>query len=129
MKSRTLYIILALILISCHHSDFKLQIKNNTDFDIYVITYDTSSLDDYPNMVLDFDLIPKDSTKAMWSFNQSWEDCVKNSRNNGLNIFVIHRDTVEKYDRNPIVKTKNYYKQVFLTLEELEALKWKVVIE
>jgi hypothetical protein len=126
----TLIFCLCCLLYSCEGLDYKLEIKNETGFDIYVIDYDTSSLNDYPNKVLNFDsqFIAKDSVTKFGQYD-TWDSYVKNARNKGLNLFVILADTVDKLDRDYIIKNKIYCKQLFYSYEELKKLNWRVTIE
>lgn len=128
------YLILAclpFILFSCDEQDFKLEIQNSTEFDLYVYDHDTSTLTDYPNKILEMEtyFVGKGTKKSMGAFNVTWENVVKSSRNGGLNLFVIHADTVKKYDKDYIIKHEIYHQKLFFTLKELEAMKWLVEIK
>lgn len=115
-------------LFSCDFSDGKLRIKNSSPNDIYAVWFDLDSLDNYPNKVLDLDPIPKDSTKQMWCFNQKWEEYVSNSRNGGLNLFIIDASVIQSATRDSIVNNKLYKKKLFFTLANLKKLDWFIVI-
>lgn len=112
-------------------ADSKLIIVNSTKNDLYVIEYDTSSLVDYPNEVLNLDrsYILKDSIKKMTIFNRKWDNYVKNARNQKLNLFLILPDTMNKYSKDEIIKDEKYLKILSYDLKELNKIKWKVVIK
>lgn len=114
---------------ACDYTDYKLKVKNSTGSDAYFIIYDYSNLKNYPNnaLNLDGDLIRNGTTKKMGLFNQSWKDYVKNSTFGGLNIFVIHEDTVLNYQKDSIVKNEMYSKY-FYSLKELESKNWIIQI-
>lgn len=118
------------ILTSCEGYDYKLEIKNSTPNDMYVIHYDKNTLEDYPNKVFKIEsyLILKNSTKKMGVFGTTWEHVVQNSRNKGLNLFVIPVDTVNKYHKDTIIKHKNYYKQLYFSPSELDNKNWFIEI-
>ena len=129
MKLKLLFLLLLICTLnSCDWSDSKLRIKNSTPYDVYAICYDMDSLNDYPNKVLDLDFIPKDSIKQMWLFNQKWEEYVLNSRNGGLNLFIIESSVIKSATRDSIIENKLYYNQLFYTYAELERLEWFVTL-
>jgi hypothetical protein len=121
-------IFLLVILASCVSDQFdnKLKIINNLNCDLYIIDYDTTSLNDYPNHVLnlDYDLIRKNSIGDKAVFNRTWESCIKNAKNKKLNLFIIDAHTINAYSRDHIIQNKMYLKVISYSLEEVRKLNW-----
>ena len=123
---------IVLLLSSCiEKTDSKLEITNNLNFDLYVIVYDTSSLFDYPNEVLnlDKDFVKQRSTKKQRVFNRTWEDFINNARNKRINLFLVDARVMDKYKKEEIIRRELYVKVLSFSLEEMNRFRWKVVID
>jgi hypothetical protein len=128
-------ILISVLLFTCFScvydsADNKLKIINSTKSDLYILDYDTSSLEDYPNELLNLErsFFLKDSIKIMWLHNETWEDYIKGARNHKLNLFVISPDTIKKYTKDEIINGEKYTKVLSYSLKEIEKMKWKVVV-
>jgi hypothetical protein len=126
-----LFFVAALLFCSCEGYDNRLSIKSSLPYDVYVIDYDTSSLNDYPNAQLNTsnDFLESDSIRNIAAFGSSgWPGRVRSARNKKLNLFVIHADTARKYPKDIIIQRKLYCRQLAFSLKQLEQMKWQVEI-
>jgi hypothetical protein len=115
----------------CQEFDNKLVLVNQTQQDVYVITYDKPSLRDFPNRILnqENDFVANATSQKMGLFRLGgWNGYVENAVHKKLYLFVILADTVLKYPKEVIISDRKYLQVLSYDLEQLNKQKWRVVI-
>lgn len=113
----------------CNPYDNRLKVINKSNSNIYVVYHDTSTLSDYPNLVLNLDLVKIGDSISLITNRNGWPNHIKNSRNKRLNLFFIHQDTVKKRTKEFIILNEIYIKKVSYSLKEIENMNWQVIID
>lgn len=55
-----------------------------------------------------------------------WETFIESTIDKKIRLFIISKDSVDKYGWNKIFKNQIYNKKYELTIEDLEAMNWKI---
>jgi hypothetical protein len=123
--------LLFLLFISCDF-DVSLKLKNNSDEKI-AIEYQVMNIQD---SILDskycdktkHDIIGKNGEKILRTQNK-WELSLKNHPEKILRVFIINKDSLDKYGLCKIYSKQIFSKRFDLTYEDLEKMKWIIIYE
>ncbi len=58
---------------------------------------------------------------------KDWDSFFKTAKGNKLYLYIVSKDSIDKYGWYTIFKSKIYNKKYELTLEELEKKKWEII--
>lgn len=126
--------LLILLLASCVYDpgDGRLEIINHTKHDIAVYWH-SDTIPEYPS-INETELYLRDKIMvgdkaSQPADNGNWPKFVQNSLNKKLNLFIYNVDTLKAYHSIDTLNIKKLYKRLEYTIEELDRLDWKVVIE
>jgi hypothetical protein len=71
--------------------------------------------------------INKDTSVFLKDKPRTWEGYISNSKNGKMRIFIVSKDSVNKYGWE-ILLTKNIYTKVFkMDMKDLEKDKWQII--
>lgn len=129
MKKISILILLSIILCSNHCENFvdhvySIKIQNNSkDTILFYESYnypDTLIAKEKPRLVMVFP-----SEYSFLDSKEDWNEVLVPPKDT-LSIFILSKDTVDKYSWEEIRKTYNILKRYDLSLEDLENLTWTV---
>jgi len=80
---------------------------------------------DITDLYLSDIILPKETVEI--SRPMVWDDYINSSKDKKIRLFVIEKDSVDKYGWEYIHKENIYNKKHTLTFKSLEKMKWKLV--
>lgn len=123
-----------------------LMIKNNSKETIYtVLSNDNIIKDSYlyseyenketyekfrkENSLLIFRAIQPNEIGETSNRPKSWDTYLETSKEKKISLFIIHKDSIDKYGWFDVFKKNIYNKKYEFTIEDLDKQKWEVVYE
>jgi hypothetical protein len=140
-------IVLSFILLtfcSCDKLDTReLIVKNSSDKIIYSILSENDNMNDsgfYYEYQNDFDESKRGDYDAPFIFEKImsgkmiansdrpryWDNYFKRLEDKKARLFIVDKDSVDKYGWKKIFSKNIYSKKYFITLEKLDSLKWQI---
>lgn len=134
-------VLFCLFMISCMDYTDKegLIVYNGTDSEIYSILSNSDKISDsdyfasyrYDKTVSAFNIMEIAPDKEQKNKDRPvyWDSFFASSKDKKARLFIISKDSVDKYGWARIVKLKNrvYDKKYLLTKQDLEKAEWKIV--
>ena len=139
MKKNTILILLVAFFMSCEKKHSKLVIINNTIKPVYhyevfdtVFTLTENNFYNYPNYLIN----PNDTAKpTLFGGTQIrnkdynlWEERIKQSPSKHLSIFILNKDTLNKYPKDIIWKYNKYQSKHTFTIDSLKKCNWTLTL-
>jgi len=125
-----IYVLLTLTLLtSCVRDKVemrKLKISNNSNDMVYWIRSESGRFEK-PYFNSDLDTIPKQSIYSIGSFNVSWDARIERSKNKKLTIFIVAKDSIDKYGWEYVYKQGIITEKYIVDMEYLKKHKWSIV--
>ncbi len=128
------FLLLILFVEGCivHYSDIRLQVNNQSEFNIYVQEdVDTINLRLHADIgfMLPQYFIKSGSTIRMKKpgGEKAWEEYINESPDKKLHLYVFSEDTLKKYTKEQVIEGKKYLERLDVSVEELKANDWKVI--
>ncbi|GAB3303410.1 hypothetical protein GCM10027348_31300 [Hymenobacter tenuis] len=119
---------------SCDYYDSRLVLVNKTKTAICVeMAHDT--IPDYPSLnrsevCLSRSITPgTEAEQTIPGSMDEWVREVNRSKNKQLNLFIYATDSVRRYHSMDSLNQTHRYTTISLSLKELEAIDWRVIVE
>lgn len=104
--------------------DCRLNITNNSNKTIrYMIICNVPDTTRYYGSCHEGDISPKTSKKECVDSN--WENHFLN--NGSLRIYIIDKDTLNKYGINILFENRSFLKSLYLGIREADSLNWTII--
>lgn len=135
---------LLFIFCSCDKYDAReLVVKNNTDKIIFSILSENDNMNDggfYYEYQNGFDETERGDYDAPFIFQEIkkgqkfanhdrprfWDNYFNRLEDKKARVFIVQKDSVDKYGWKEIFKKNIYNKKYFITLEKLDSLNWQI---
>ncbi len=130
MRKIFIFITISIINISCmdKYDNRVLLVENNSKENIYTLIY-YDELNVYKSSPYEFSGLFKDSlllnTKKEINRPSDWKSYSKILDNN-IRLYIINKDSVDKYGWEGIYKHNIYNKKYLLDMDVLDSLNWKI---
>ena len=142
-KKHIVYLMLLFLLVSCHNYGPYLITNNKSHHSIFSIisfndnmsssSYYYEYQEGYVKRENDFPFIFKEIESNSQYENHDtplyWDNFFKLSKDNKIRLFIISKDSVDKYGWKQIFKRQIFNKKIELSKENLEKTDWKVTYE
>jgi hypothetical protein len=131
MQIKIILLTFLTLLYSCDITENRfITIKNNSNKTIhcYVSTEDTNSKNYNENEDLAID-IHKNDYNSINPVRVFWEDYLNKCKNGKLRLYIIKKDSVEKYGWQKINEKEIYNKKYKLDIQDLEKINWEIIFE
>jgi len=111
----------------------EVKIINKSKDTIYCLISYTNSIDNryvkYDNYRLDRRFVDIDSSANVYDKPRDWDTYISNSDDSKMRLFIISKDSINKYGFEEVVN-KNIYTKVYkLDIEDLNKMNWTVTYE
>jgi hypothetical protein len=120
----------SLLLTSCVYGDRvdnrKIKINNNSTLDVYFVKSESGSLKK-PFYDENTGVILRDSVGLVHSTTPSWDMLIDSSKDHKLSVFIVSKDSVDKYGWDYIYKKNIYIRRYLIDMNYLEKNKWTIV--
>jgi len=127
-------------MMSCSYDDNRLMIINQKNHSVCLETasdtllqYNAFSNQEYSlsdqEYFLKKEVTPGDIIILHYMGQGGWPGRVQHNKNQKLNLFVYHSDSVRKHDYNFDALEGRELEKISLSLEELEARNWHVIVK
>ena len=114
---------------SCDPVDNReLIVRNNTKGDIYWLFSENDTFI-MPYLRDDFDSIGVNLNGIIHSYSPTWEERINRSTNEQLVLYIIMKDTVEKYGWEKTFTMHKYYKKFQIDMDYLEINTWQIELK
>ncbi len=127
MKQLLIFIMLFL---SCDITDNRfLTIENKSKNSIvcFISKVDIKFINDISEMDAVIDVnINESNSLVLHGMKSRWEDYIEKCDSKKIRLYVIVKDSVDKYGLNNIFKKNIYNKKHLFTIEDLDKLNWKL---
>jgi len=132
MRHVALVCLLAFILAGCDYYDNRLSVVNHSQRPICPEAFE-DTIPDFPTLnqpeaYLSHIVLPGDSTSLTRVGTNGWPFSVQRSTNRKLNLFVYNADSVRQYHSMDSLNRQRRFHRISLSLAELEARHWRVVV-
>ena len=109
----------------------RLQVKNNSSYDISVEIYQSDTviheIVNYPEFYIDRKISTGETRRQnMLGRKREWSHFIESSINKKLNVFIFATDTIEKYGGFEHIIAHRLYKRYEYTEKELDEMNWVV---
>ena len=123
-----LIVILMLMITSCMRDrvdNRSLSIINNSNETIYWIRLYNDKFEKPENW--DHDIILPTSNTYLIQPKPSWDDLIKSIEDGKLRIYIVNKDSVDKYGWDNVYKKNIFSKRYLIDMQYLEDNKWTIV--
>ena len=123
-----LIVILMLMITSCMRDrvdNRSLSIINNSNETIYWIRLYNDKFEKPENW--DSDIILPTSNTYLIQPKPSWDDLIKSIEDGKLRIYIVNKDSVDKYGWDNVYKKNIFSKRYLIDMQYLEDNKWTIV--
>ena len=123
-----LIVILMLMITSCMRDrvdNRSLSIINNSNETIYWIRLYNDKFEKPENW--DSDIILPTSNTYLIQPKPSWDDLIKSIEDGKLRIYIVNKDSVNKYGWDNVYKKSIFSKKYLIDMQYLEDNKWTII--
>lgn len=104
----------------------KLKIVNESITDIYWVKSESGEFK--KNIYNDeVDIVMVNSIGSIGNLVPPWDVTIEESKDKKISIFIVHKDSVDKYGWDSVYKRKLYVKRYFIDMKYLEDNKWTII--
>lgn len=147
MLKAKIFLFLLFVFYSCDKLDTReLLVKNNSNTLIYSILSENDSMNDagfYYEYKNDFDETKRGDYDAPFIFSEIkkgqiianhdrprfWDNYFNRLVDKKARLFIVQKDSVDKYGWKEIFKKNIYNKKYYLTMKELDSLNWTITYD
>jgi hypothetical protein len=133
-----LILLLCIFYSSCEEYDYRLNIYNNTQKELFfTISQETNYYDnsfkmpalknDNPEDYCTF-LMPGDSIRLQNFGKKSWNNYVNNSSSKSLHLFYFSKNSIKNNSWNKIYNNRLYFKHKEYKISDLEKTGWVIMV-
>ena len=110
---------------SCDPVDHReLKVRNNTKGDIYWLFSENGTFK-RPYLRDDMDSIAIYKNGIISSFSPTWDERINRSTNKKLILYIVMKDTVQKYGWEKTYELSKYYKKLIVDMNFLDRNNWQ----